>query len=339
MTGSKRLWAAALMALGLLAPVAACGLPSPQPFYAPPSDNWSAPGNLTGVGFSPVSEQPYDVIDFFKNAGAAGNTVVWSGDWKEFEYARGFPTLVAEQSYLNKLTAVIEVTPFNPSGGRLLRSLDDKTQDKYVAGAADFASRYQPRYLGLGIGSDALYARSPADFEKFVALFDRTYDQVKAVAPGTKIFTVFQLEKMNGLNGGLYGGVNDPSKNLWFLLDKFPRADLIAFNTYPGMIYQTPTEIPCDYFTGISTRTARPLAFSGTGWKSAEAPSGLPGGEKQQAEYVEVFTALTGDLNPEFSAWSYLYDPVAPAEPFNSMGLLRGDGTPRPAWYAWSAVK
>jgi hypothetical protein len=56
-------------------------------------------------------------------------------------------------------------------------------------------------------------------------------------------------------DGGLYGGANDPSKNLWFLLDKFPGADLIAFNTYPGMIYKTPSEIPADYFTGIKAHT------------------------------------------------------------------------------------
>ena len=339
MTGNNRVWAAALLALALLASVAACALPPGRPFYAPPTDNTSIPGRLSGVGFSPRSAQPYDIIDFFRKARGAGNVVVWAGDWKEFEYARGFPTLLVEQSYLNGLTAVIEVTAFNQSGGKLLRSLDDKTQQKYVSGAADFASRYQPRYLGLGVDADALYTRSPANFDKFVKLFDRTYDAVKAVSPGTKIFTVFQLEKMKGLNGGLYGGANDPSKNLWFLLDKFPRADLIAFNTYPGMIYKSPSDIPADYFTGIKAHAGKPLAISGTGWQSAEGPDGWPGSETQQAEYVQAFLRLTSDLNPEFSAWGYLYDPTALAEPFNSMGLLRGDGTPRWAWYGWPAIK
>ncbi len=326
-------------ALAMLTPFAACGLPPGRSFYAPAADNISAMGSLSGVGFSPKSAQPYDIIDFFKTARGAGNTLVWAGDWKEFEYARGFPTLVVEQSYHNGLTSVIEVTVFNQSGGKLLRSLDDKAQQKYVAGAVDFTQKYQPRYLGLGVDIDALYARSPADFDKFVKLFDRTYDGVKAVSPGTKIFTVFQLEKMKGLNGGLYGGVNDPSKNLWFLLDKFPRADFIAFNTYPGMIYKTPSEVPADYFTGIKDHTSKSLAINGTGWQSAEGPAGWPGSETLQAEYAKVFLGYSADLNPEFSAWSYLYDPTALAEPFNSMGLLRGDGTPRPAWYGWSAGK
>ena len=164
--------------------------------------------------------------------------------------------------------------------------------------------------------------------------------QLKATMWGNGNLSLSAIQaSLRELCGGDGGGVNDPSKNLWFLLDKLPKADLIAFNTYPGMIYQTPSEIPCDYFTGIRACTARPLAFSGTGWQSAEAPAGRPVGEAQQAEYVGVFTALTADLNPEFSAWSYLYDPLDPAEPFNSMGLLRGDGTPRPAWHAWTADK
>ena len=339
MTGNTKVWAAALLALALLTPVAACGLPSGRSFYAPAADNASIQGRLIGVGLSPRSAQPYDIIDFFKTAKGAGNTLVWAGDWKEFDYARGFPTLLVEQCYLNGLTAVIEVSAFNQSGGKLLRTLDEKTLQKYVAGAAGFASVYQPRYLGLGVDADALYARSPADFDKFVKLFDRTYDAVKAVSPGTRIFTIFQLEKMKGLNGGLYSGANGPSKTLWFLLDKFPRADLIAFNTYPGMIYESPAEIPADYFTSVKAYTNKPLAISGTGWQSAQGADGRPGSEAQQAEYVQAFFAHSGDLNPEFSAWSYLYDPTALAEPFNSMGLLRSDGTSRPAWYAWPGVK
>jgi len=339
LTGNNRACAAALLALILCMSFAACGQPPERPFYAPLSDNTSAAGRLWGVGFTPRSAQPNDIIAFFKTARGAGNAMVWAGDWKELEYARGFPTLLVEQCYINNLTVVIEVTAFNQSGGKLLRNLDEKTLQKYVAGAADFASKYRPRYLGLGVDTDALYTRSPADFDKFVKLFDRTCDAVKAVSPGTKILTVFQLEKMKGLNGGLYGETNDLSNDLWFLLDKFPRADLIAFNTYPGMIYKTPFEIPADYFRGIKDHTSKQLAINGTGWQSAEGTSGWPGSEALQAEYVQAFLWRTRDLNFEFTAWSYLYDPTTLPEPFNSMGLLRGDGTPRWAWYGWQAGK
>lgn len=339
MTDNNKVWAASLLVLVLITPVAACGLPAGRSFYAPAADNTSIQGRLTGVGFSPRSVQPYDIVDFFKAARGAGNAVAWSGDWWEFSYARGFPTLLAEQCYLNRLTSVIEVSAFNHSDGELLFSLDEEAQQKCAADAADFASRYQPRYLGLGVNTDALYTRSPGNFNKFTRLFDRTYNAVKAVSPGTKVFTIFQLEKMKGLNGGLYGGTNDPGKNLWFLLDEFPRADLIAFNTYPGMVYKTPSEIPADYFTGIKAYTDKPLAVSGTGWQSAGGAAGWPGSEELQAEYVRVFFERSKGLDLQFSAWSYLYDATALKEPFNSMGLVRGDGTFRPAWHAWSAAR
>ena len=105
------------------------------------------------------------------------------------------------------------------------------------------------------------------------------------------------------------------------------------------MIYKTPSEVPADYFTGIKAHTGKPLAISGTGWQSAEGPAGWPGSEMLQAEYAQAFLGLKSDLNTEFTAWSYLYDPAALAEPFKSMGLLGGDGTPRRAWYVWSGNK
>jgi len=105
------------------------------------------------------------------------------------------------------------------------------------------------------------------------------------------------------------------------------------------MIYKTPLDIPADYFTAIKAHTAKQLAISGTGWPSAAGADGGEGSEAQQAEYVQAFLWRTRDLKFEFTAWNYLYDPTALGEPFNSMGLLRGDGTPRWAWYGWSAGK
>jgi hypothetical protein len=188
--------------------VTACGQPPERPFFAPLSDNTSAAGRLWGVGFTPRSAQHNDIIAFFKTARGAGNAMVWAGDWKELEYARGFPMPLVEQCYVNNLTVVIELPPSNNLGASCC-AIWTKNDAIYVDGAADFVSEYPPHYLDMSVDVDALYTRSPADFAKFVKLFERTYDAVKAVSPGTRIFTVFQLEKLNGLNGGRYGGAND----------------------------------------------------------------------------------------------------------------------------------
>lgn len=36
---------------------------------------------------------------------------------------------------------------------------------------------------------------------------------------------------MKGLQGGLFGGFNDAAQAQWQLIDRFPKADFIAFTT------------------------------------------------------------------------------------------------------------
>ena len=82
-----------------------------------------------------------------------------------------------------------------------LRPLDDANIAMYEQKAVDFVRRYKPAYLGLGIEVNVLRERRPQDFEAFVRLFDETYDLVKAESPQTQVFTVFQLERLEGLQG------------------------------------------------------------------------------------------------------------------------------------------
>jgi hypothetical protein len=182
---------------------------------------------------------------------------------------------------------------------------------------------------------NTLYEKSPQDFEIFTRLFDDTCDAVKAASPGTKVFTVFQLERMKGLQGGLFGGVNDPGLAQWGLLDRFPKADLIAFTTYPGLVFPSPADIPAEYYAEAAARAAKPIAFTEIGWHSAAAPAGWESSEDEQAEFVRTFFALTAGVKPEMAVWSFLFDPETDP-PFDSMGLYRrSDGNPKSAWDAW----
>jgi hypothetical protein len=179
-----------------------------------------------------------------------------------------------------------------------------------------------------------LAEKSPEDFEKFVRLFAGTYDAVKQKSPDTKVFTIFQLEHVKGLKGGLYGGVNDPAAADWALIDRFPKADLVGFTTYPGLIYKDPSGIPADYYVEIRNHTSKPVAFTEIGWQSEAWPAGWESGDVEQAAFVTRFFELTGSLDKEMAIWSFLYDPAAP-KPFDSMGLIKKDGTVRPSWNAW----
>ena len=311
---------------------------TPAPSFVPsvtatPVPSVAAARFLKGVSLSPKSFQQADFTDFFQRAEEAGQVVMWAGDWNELA-GQGAPKVVADLSSTYSYSPLVEAQFFTQSTGALLRPLDASTKTSYEDAAVAFASKYKPRFLGLGIEVNILYEKSPSDFDEFVSFYSEVYDAVKAVSPDTKVFTVFQLEKMKGLGGGLFGGVNNASAAELQLLQRFPKSDLIAFTTYPDLIYKTPSEIPADYYSEISSRVSKPIAFTEVGWHTAASPVGWESSEAEQAEFVTKFFELTKDLDKELVIWSFMYDPAYEG-PFGSMGLRRSDGTPRPAWDAW----
>lgn len=291
-----------------------------------------------GVSLSPKSYASSDFTDFFQKAKQAGTIVSWAGDWNELNNTeQGGPTVVASLASTYGYKPVIEAQFFTQSNGSLLRPLDNATMQAYKEWAIAFVLKYNLKYLGLGVEVNVLYEKSPADFDKFVQLYNEVYDAVKAKSPQTQVFTVFQLEKIKGLNGGLFGGSNDPAAE-WQLLDRFAKSDLIAFTTYPGLIYKTPDQIPSDYYTEIKLHTAKPVAFTEIGWHTDANPSGWESSESKQSEFITKFFNLSSGLNKEMAIWSFLYDQNTTL-PFNSMGLWRSDGTPKPGWNTWVNAK
>ena len=294
----------------------------------------SSTKTLKGITLTPRSFQEADFKDFFNKAKEAGKIVSWAGDWNELSKTNGAPAVVASLATTYDYIPVVEAQFFTQSSGRLLRPLTESTKQSYKSSALAFAEKYKPKYLAFGIEINLLYEKSPSDFEKFVSFYAEVYDAVKAVSPDTKVFTIFQLEKMKGLNGGLFGGANNPDKAQWDLLNRFPKSDLIAFTTYPSLIYKDPSEIPADYYDEIDTHTQKPIAFTEMGWHSGASPAGWEGSEAKQADFVKRFFTLSGGLTREMVIWSFMYD-QSTIVPFNTMGLRRSDGTAKPAWTAW----
>lgn len=307
----------------------------PQAIQLPEVEQLKGPHK--GVSLSPRSFQSDDFTDFFLKAKQTGESVMWAGDWIELKDVEGnAPRITAELATVYNYIPLIEVQFFTQSSGALVRPLDESTRQIYLDSAVNFAQKYKPQYLGLGIEVNILYEKSPEDFNRFVRFFDDVYGAVKAVSPNTKIFTVFQLERMKGLQGGLFGGTNDTSNAQWQLLDSFPKSDLVAFSTYPGLIYKTPSEIPVDYYAEVKSHTAKAIAFTEIGWHSDVYPVGWESSEAEQAEFVRTFFNLTKELNLEMAIWSFMYDQKDIDMPFNSMGLrYRSDGTAKLAWNEW----
>lgn len=292
-------------------------------------------GLIKGVAFSARSQQPADFTSFFDSAKQAGSAIMWAGDWMQLSQQNGAPAVVAQLALKYGYTPIIEVQFFSQSTGKLFRPLDQYAQT-YEDSLSQFVSKYKPPYLGIGVEVNVLYEKAPDDFDSFVQLYKQCYDLVKAESPDTKIFTVFQLEKMEGLNGGLFGGANDPGPAQWSLLGDFP-SDLVAFTTYPDLVFHSPDDIPADYYSQVSQHTVKPIAFTEIGWHSAASPKGWESSEAMQATFVKTFFKLSQPLDKKIAIWSFLYDQQT-IEPFDSMGLLGKDG-PKASWEVWCTEK
>lgn len=292
-----------------------------------------------GVSLSPKSFQGQEFANFFEEARTVGNALTWAGDWDELSRAAGSPAVVATEAPKKGLTPIIIVTAFSEKNRvrSPIRALTKEVTDKYVSSAADFAKKYNLKYLGVGIEINRINKTSTSSFDAFVTLFNDTYQAVKASSPNTKVFTIWQLENMKGLYGGLFGGKNDTTRDEWSLLSKLDKADLFAYTTYPGIIYKDPNEIPSDHYTNIKNRTSKGIAFVEVGWMSSASIKGYESSEEEQSRFVTKFGELTKSLGSEINIWAFLYDQNI-AEPFTSMGLIDKNGSARQALQVWKTL-
>lgn len=291
-----------------------------------------ARGYSKGLAFTPETYNQQGISDY-ADAKQAGSVVTWAGDWNELSDPQSAPYVLEAQARQDNLTFMPELQVLNSSSGQLLRPLNSSNEENYKTLAVSFLQAYKPHYMALGVEVNLLYESSPANFQQFVSLFNATRAAIKAVSPGTAVFAIFQLEKMKGLDGGLFGGVNDTSKSEWGLLADFPSSDLVGFTTYPGLLYHTPSKIPSGYYDEISQHTQKPIAFTEVGWQSGSLHNWV-NNETTQARFVKAFFDLTSSLPKDAVVWTFAYHQSA-AVPFNSMGLLNAGGTQKQAWDAW----
>ncbi len=329
LSGVRAVVPAALIAIFI---TGGCGADSTS--APPPPDDASR----KGVSLSPRSYDANGFFEFAQLAADAGDLVTWAGDWLELADTTAAPHVLAQLGTLYGFTPVFLATSFRTENGAPLRPLTPPIRAQYLRAAASFARRFHPEFLGFGLETDVLLGRPTAELDAFVALFADAYDSVKAASPSTIVLTTFELERMKGLRGGLFGGANDTTMASWALLDRFPKLDLVAFSTYPNLIFGAPNEMPADYYASaeaiVAARAGKPIAISESGWHSDAAPVGWESSEAEQAVFVARLFELLSPASPRFIVWSFVYD-QAVAAPFNSIGLRRADGTARPAWDAW----
>jgi len=252
-----------------------------------------------GVSLSPISFSGNDFTNFFIKAKEANSGLIsWAGNWEE---------LKKENSPAKVLISLSKQYNFEPVIITNLPNSDEKND--YITTISDFAKDNQVKYLGLGNEINSNYQKSYSE------TFSKVYDEIKKVSPNTQIFTIFQLEKMK-------------QKDNWNLISDFQKADFISFTTYPVIIYQIPSEIPNGYYSEITQKTTKQIAFTEVGWQRKN---------NEQWEFIKKFSSQTASMNPKFKIWPFLYDQNVQI-PFNTMGLLQKEQTTSESFEEWKLI-
>ena len=284
-----------------------------------------------GVSLSPKSFSEAQFGQFFDIALEGGTIVSWVGDANELGNENDSPRFVVNQARQRGYTPVVIFSIRDIAEAPLA------DRDVFYSQLEAFAKETKAPYIGIGNEINYVLKDDPGRLPPFSEMFRAAQEHIRYVSPDTEVFPVFQYETMKGLRGGLFGGVNDESKNQWYMLRAFASADLIGFTTYPGLIYKNPEDIPDNYYDDIFQYTGKPIAFTETGWFREGPAEGWESSVQEQAEFINRWFHLVDAINPEFVIWSFLYDPnIDP--PFDTMGLIPDGQITSEAWDAWRSA-
>ena len=306
------------------APTASSTVPTTPSTTAP---SWDVSTPFVGFSLSPASFDETGFNEFFEVASDAGDLVAWVGAWQEIDTGGTLIYQLAEQH--DYVPVVVTGFPTDADGLRVVPDDPEEMIDEITTWLED----HPVPYLGFGVEINAfLHEKAPDDFDWFVEVFPDVVDAIHAVSPSTLVFPGFQLERMRGLKGGLFGG--EDTEPVWELIDMFPSADLIAFTTYPGLIFTEPADVPADYYVEIFQHTDKPILFTEVGWQAAGDLGEWAGTDGKQDEFVGTRVDELASIS-EMVIWSFLWDQEAGPRAFGTMGLIAPDGERRPAFDTW----
>ncbi|MBI4570858.1 MAG: hypothetical protein HY723_02825 [Chloroflexi bacterium] len=345
----------ALLAAALL--LAACRSDS----AAPPSPTSGAAGAPRSFALG-LSSLPAELTDAayeraFALAAEAGEVVLiqrtppWTemltGDLSASTAAATRREIDLASQYGLDLFVAIDPTDVAAGRGRLVDLPDDlrgvgfadpSVRRAFTSYALYVAENYRPRYLALGVEINSYQLQRPEDFESLLTLYAETYDAVKERSPETLVFPVFQLERLKGILAS-----DEPYLPQWALFERFePRLDLVALSSYPSLIFASPAHIPPSYYAEVLDHTDRPVALAGIGYSSETGPGASASTEEDQAAFVHYVLQSAGELEMPLVVWFVGQDPTFTGTPpfdlLQHIGLVRQDGTEKPAWTEWEAV-
>jgi len=204
----------------------------------------------------------------------------------------------------------------------------------YKQAALDALRAARPLYLSVGNEVNRWLEKHGADpanpngFQHFVSLYEDIYDAAKSRSPRTRVFCTFARE--------IVSENREASVEKAVRMFRPEKLDLLVLTTYPFAVrgQHRLAKIPDDYYLRAARcLPGKRLGFSELGWNALEPF----GGETGQAEFVtQLASRLTRaqGVELEFLCWVWLHD----LNENDHNGLIRRDGSPKPAYAAWKKL-
>lgn len=295
------------------------------------------------------------LADAFQKAREAGiGIAIWTYDWGTAEkkigkYDWSFLDYVTERTEQNgfKFSLSLEVVHITqkanyPKGIKFTRFNEPFFVDNFKIFIGKLVKRYKGKINYLWIGQEVeLYLHNhPEQKQPFLEFFKEVKKEIKSIAPEITVGIVGSYH--------LAREVNETK-----LLQEFARvSDVLALTLYMEADVDDPEISDTkNYFDGlINLISEKKIAIHETAWSSG----GKKGSEQKQTQFVmELAKAINKHkAHFEFISWYMLHDfsdadSKIAASAYGmqtdknfvtwqgSLGLLKNDGTEKPAWRIW----
>ena len=113
----------------------------------------------------------------------------------------------------------------------------------------------------------------------------------------------------------------------------------MGLTTSPSLVFDDPGALPADYYTQIAAHTDLPVILTEVGWTADDTLPLLPGGEEEQVAFIDVLAVQAPLAGVEAMVWTFVFGDQVQQPAFAGMDLRRDDGSPRPAWERWLAIR
>ncbi len=198
-----------------------------------------------------------------------------------------------------------------------------------------------PEHLGLALETNLIRGIAPDSIYQAVkTVTNDAAAQIRAFDSSVKLSVSVQVDRAWGYMGNTgYEGVEQD-------FEDFPFIDELGLSSYPYFSFDTPGEIPLNYYSRLVEEHPVPVFVSEGGW-SSETVYIFEGNVQKQKEYIIRQSELLDESNAtaffQLTFTDIDMDSIPPEIPsslsyFAHIGLVDIDLQPKPALEAWDSL-